>query len=234
MLWPACRPSTSIAHRRSEGTPRPVVGRVRRRRWSVVPGPRRAQAREALVAGAAPRGPRAARRGARGRRRRSGTPPTGPTAGAATPAMSAPITCGAGGPWRSSSRIGRTEPPLDVGAGDAVTREVEPVRVGLEPVAQRDARHREAVALGHVDQAVPARRTAPRRDRARARRRPRRSARRRTRDHWSAGSRRRPRPGASACADACAGCSARRAAPEGSSDRVDDGVEAWRSGAWPR
>ena len=63
-----------------------------------------------------------------------------PDGGSAAAAISAPITCGAGGPWRSSSRIGLEVPGLDVGAGDAVPREVEPVRVGLEPVPQRDAR----------------------------------------------------------------------------------------------
>ena len=160
--------------------------------------------------------------------------------------MIAPITCGAGRPWRSSSRTGRTEPRSTVGADDAVAREVEAVGVGLQPVAQRDARHGEPAA-GDVDEAaqrvelvlVEAGNVLGD-DRADA-------ARRRTRDRWWAGTRRRPPPGASACAYACAGCSARRAARsgpppgfgagrradgmlDGVDDRVEGGARAHRRG----
>ena len=140
---PARRPSTSIAHRRSAGTPRHLgldVAAV-----AVRPGPApavRPQARE----------PSSRRRTSR---------PSGSTPGRATAGVdrterraTAPTAAARRGhhgadhlrrraqPWRSSSS---TERPGS-SAHDAVTGPVEAVGVGLQPVAQRDARHREAVA----------------------------------------------------------------------------------------
>ena len=151
---PACRPSTSIAQRRSDGTPAhssravdapPIVGRGAR----AAAGARRADPGSSRRT-SSPSGSTPGRASAASTKRNATVRPDG---GSCDAAMSAPITCGAGGPWRSSSRTGRSEPALDVGAGDAVAGEVEAVGVGLEPVAQRDARHGEAVAR-RVDEAA--------------------------------------------------------------------------------
>ena len=55
--------------------------------------------------------------------------------------MTAPSTCGVAAPWRSSSTTS-----VPVFAEHAMARPVEAVHVVLEPVPQRDARDREAVA----------------------------------------------------------------------------------------
>ena len=54
---------------------------------------------------------------------------------------------------RPEPRAAGAEGRGGVGTHDAVTGEVEPVRVGLEPVAQRDVRHGQAVA-GVGNQAI--------------------------------------------------------------------------------
>ena len=101
---------------------------------------------------------------------------------------------------------------LDVGAVDPVPGEIQPVRVGLQPVPQRDARDAQAVArvVEEATQGVELLLVEARQ----ALRRPRhRAAPRRTPARSWAGRRRRARPAASAGAGACGGCSTRRAAP---------------------
>ena len=129
-----------------------------------------------------PRDPRAACPGrATARRRCARNAGRRADGGSGAAAITAPITCGAGRPWRSSSR---TSGPR-VG-DDAVAGPVEAVGVGLEAVAQRDARH----ARGRPRRRRRAAAAAPparRRARRGARPRPRRAAPRRTPDRWSAG-----------------------------------------------
>ena len=66
--------------------------------------------------------------------------------GSAAAAISAPMTCGSARPCTSSSSTSRGIAPSRRLGDDPVPRAVEPVGVGLEPVAQRDPRHREPVA----------------------------------------------------------------------------------------
>ena len=100
---PARSPSTSIAHRRSDGTPGPrrPSDAADRRRGA---GRGRAHAREPLEAPrhVEPLGQHA--RGAPPRRRSHRNATVRPDGGSDAAAITAPITCGAGGPCRSSSR----------------------------------------------------------------------------------------------------------------------------------